>query len=562
MYLNCLVKIPEAPGKIVCQKKGETTYVYFETGRTYDPEKQYTAPKRATIGKLSKADPDMMQPNENFLKFFPEEPLPEEQDRTARSSCIRIGSWIVLRKLVEDTGISEILDKYMQPKDKGMLLDLAAYSIIMENNAAQYYPDYAYNHPLFTQDMRMYSDSKVSEFMKTLDRELSISFLNDWNESRDHREKIYISYDSTNKNCQAGDIDLLEFGNAKEDMNVPIFNYSVAYDTDNRVPLFYERYPGSINDVSQLQFMLDKAQSYGYRKVGFILDRGYFSQKNIEYMDKCGYSFIIMVKGMAALARQIIQENKGTFEEEWANAVPDYDVYGKTVKRRLYVTDSKDRYFHLYYSSVRAADEKKDFENKIVAMKDFLMANTNKARKFGPAYERYFYLHYSEDGETFLYPEENTKAISEELKLCGYFSIVTSENMKAKEAIALYKSRDASEKLFRADKSYLGNHCLRVHSDESADTKIFIEFLALILRCRIYTMLKDAEKEMKKKLNYMTVPAALKELEKIEMVRQLDNVYRLDHAVTATQKTILKAFGLNAEHIKYKAAYISEELKG
>ena len=562
MYLNCLVKIPEAPGKIVCQKKGETTYVYFETGRTYDPEKQYTTPKRATIGKLSKADPDMMQPNENFLKFFPEEPLPEEQDRTARSSCIRIGSWIVLRKLAEDTGISEILDKYMQPKDKGLLLDLAAYSIVMENNAAQYYPDYAYNHPLFTQSMRIYSDSKVSEFMKTLDRELSISFLNDWNESRDHRAKIYISYDSTNKNCQAGDIDLLEFGNAKEDMNVPIFNYSVAYDTDNRVPLFYERYPGSINDVSQLQFMLDKAQSYGYRKVGFILDRGYFSQKNIEYMDKCGYSFIIMVKGMASLVRQIIQENKGTFEEEWANAVPDYDVYGKTVKRRLYITDSKDRYFHLYYSSARAADEKKDFENKIVAMKDFLMANTNKARKFGPAYERYFYLHYSEDGETFLYPEENTKAISEELKLCGYFSIVTSENMKAKEAIALYKSRDASEKLFRADKSYLGNHCLRVHSDESADTKIFIEFLALILRCRIYTMLKDAEKEMKKKLNYMTVPAALKELEKIEMVRQLDNVYRLDHAVTAAQKTILKAFGLNAEHIKYKAAYISEELKG
>ena len=40
----------------------------------------------------------------------------------------------------------------------------------------------------------------------------------------------------------------------------------------------------------------------------------------------------------------------------------------------------------------------------------------------------------------------------------------------------------------------------------------------------------------------MTVPAALKELEKIEMVRQLDNVYRLDHAVTANQKTILNAY--------------------
>ena len=59
----------------------------------------------------------------------------------------------------------------------------------------------------------------------------------------------------------------------------------------------------------------------------------------------------------------------------------------------------------------------------------------------------------------------------------------------------------------------------------------------------------------------MTVPAALKELEKIEMVRQLDNVYRLDHAVTANQKTILNAFGLDANHIKYYASELSKELK-
>ena len=59
----------------------------------------------------------------------------------------------------------------------------------------------------------------------------------------------------------------------------------------------------------------------------------------------------------------------------------------------------------------------------------------------------------------------------------------------------------------------------------------------------------------------MTVPAALKELEKIEMVRQLDNIYRLDHAVTAVQKNILKAFGMDAANVKYRAVEISEQLK-
>lgn len=41
---------------------------------------------------------------------------------------------------------------------------------------------------------------------------------------------------------------------------------------------------------------------------------------------------------------------------------------------------------------------------------------------------------------------------------------------------------------------------------------------------------------MVKKPNYLNVPAAIRELEKIEMTRQPDKIYRLDHAVSKTQK--------------------------
>jgi transposase len=50
-----------------------------------------------------------------------------------------------------------------------------------------------------------------------------------------------------------------------------------------------EEYPGSVNDVSQLQYMIGKAHGYGYKNIGFILDRGYFSKNNIDYMDTCGH---------------------------------------------------------------------------------------------------------------------------------------------------------------------------------------------------------------------------------------------------------------------------------
>ena len=561
MYLDFLVKVPDAPGKLVRVRKGDTVYLDYEYDRTYDPVKKYTRPRRSTIGKISKADPDLMQPNQNFLKYFPDAELPEKKSRTDRSSCLRIGSYLLIRKIARDYKLPEILGEYFDEKETGLILDLAAYSIITENNAAQYYPDYSYNHPLFTPGMSQYSDSTISTFLNSITDDQTIGFLNEWNENRDHREKIYISYDSTNKNCQAGDIEMVEFGHPKVDAGLPVFNYSIAYDMHNREPLFYEQYPGSINDVSQIQFMLDKAHGYGYRRIGFILDRGYFSRENIQYMDRCGYSFVIMVKGLAGLENSLVMEHKGSFENKRINNIDEYGVYGITVRKQLYVTDKKDRYFHIYHSITKESAERTAIEARIRRMKEFLNRHKGEVREFGPAYEKYFYLHYDRETEKFVYAEERASAIERELDLAGYFCIITSEKMKAKDAINLYKSRDASEKLFRSDKSFLGNGSLRVYSDESVSAKIFVEFIAIIIRSRIYTGLKEAMKEMAKKPNYMTVPAALKELDKIEMIRQLDNVYRLDHAVTAHQKTILKAFDMDAGYIKYMASEISNWLK-
>ena len=58
----------------------------------------------------------------------------------------------------------------------------------------------------------------------------------------------------------------------------------------------------------------------------------------------------------------------------------------------------------------------------------------------------------------------------------------------------------------------------------------------------------------------MTVPAAIRELEKIELIRQSDRGYRMDHAVTAVQKEILKAFNMTAANVRTQAAAINEEL--
>ena len=53
MYLDSLVKVPKAKGKITFRTKGNTTYVECESSRIYIPEKRYTTVSRKTIGKLT-----------------------------------------------------------------------------------------------------------------------------------------------------------------------------------------------------------------------------------------------------------------------------------------------------------------------------------------------------------------------------------------------------------------------------------------------------------------------------------------------------------------------------
>jgi hypothetical protein len=562
MYYNVRVKIPKEKSKIYKNVIKGVTYINYEYAREYKPEKKYNIPKRTTIGKCCEDDDAMMYPNPNYLKYFPETEIPEELPLSKRSSCLHVGVFIIIKKIIEEYKLDSMIEDIIG-EDSGLFFDLVAYSIITENNAAQYYPDYAYNHPLFTDDMRQYSDAKVSEFLHSISIEQSVRFLNEWNETRNHRERIYISYDSTNKGCQAGDIDIAEFGHPKDNNNHPVFNYSIAYDCDNREPLFYEEYSGSIVDISQLQYMLEKAKGYGYKKVGFILDRGYFGETNIHYMDKCGYDFVIMVKGMKSLVSKLILEHKGTFEENRKNSIREYKTSGITVKGKLFEADEKERYFHIYYSSSKNASERETVETKIDRMSNQLKKYVGKKITIEDSIAKYFdltYHHKGQEDEVFMFGKERDDVIDREIKLSGYFVIITSKKMTAKDALILYKSRDASEKLFRGDKSYLGNRSLRVHSEESMDAKIFIEFVALIVRNRIYTYLKDEMIKRDKKSNYMTVPAAIRELEKIEMIRIMENEYRIDHAVTATQKSILKAFDVDATYIKNKASIIGKQL--
>lgn len=82
----------------------------------------------------------------------------------------------------------------------------------------------------------------------------------------------------------------------------------------------------------------------------------------------------------------------------------------------------------------------------------------------------------------------------------------------------------------------------RVYSDDSLKTKVFIIFVATILRSQIHRGLKSVRGNDRKNF---TVPAALHELDKILAIRQEDGSFSRVRKLTAQQKKIVSAFDVS-----------------
>ena len=70
-------------------------------------------------------------------------------------------------------------------------------------------------------------------------------------------------------------------------------------------------------------------------------------------------------------------------------------------------------------------------------MQTFLKKYQDTDREFGPVFEKYFYLHRNKETGDFVYAEPRLSVIRAELDMCGYFAIITSDKMDAKDAVTL-----------------------------------------------------------------------------------------------------------------------------
>ena len=320
----------DLPDRTVTVRTKSGTYVYLTQRVEYSSKLKCSRPKRIAIGKLN--EEGMLIPNQNYFDLYGK---PVELDAPGeRADSISCGPFVVVDSIARKTQLMDVLESVF-PEQWEKILDLATYMMMTENNVMQYFEDYGYHHALFSESN--FTDSTIGRLFDNMNIKDMDLFIRAW--VKMHADKdIYISYDSTNMNCVAGNLELAEYGHAKDNPDLPQVNMSLGYNQTGNKPLFYSLYPGSIIDNTECEKMVERAKYYECENMGFILDRGYFSIKNIRYFERNGYDYILMTKGNAGFVQEAVEECQAVLRNGYTNYIEEHELYGMTLEKDLFGT--------------------------------------------------------------------------------------------------------------------------------------------------------------------------------------------------------------------------------
>lgn len=540
----------DLPERTVTVRTKSGTYVYLTQRVEYSSKLKCSRPKRIAIGKLN--EEGMLIPNQNYFDLYGK---PVELDVPGeRADSVSCGPFVVVDAITRKTQLMDVLESVF-PEQWEKILDLATYMMMTENNVMQYFEDYGYHHALFNESN--FTDSAIGRLFDNMSIKDMDLFIRAW--VKMHADKdIYISYDSTNMNCVAGNLELAEYGHAKDNPDLPQVNMSLGYNQTGNKPLFYSLYPGSIIDNTECEKMVERAKYYECGNIGFILDRGYFSKKNIRYFERNGYDYILMTKGNAGFVQEAVEECQAILRNGYTNYIEEHELYGMTLEKDLFGT-GKTEYVHVYYDGIQAEKEKIIIKGRYKKMDEIMeekVQRKTQRKEDVKAYEGYYKVRFDDNGYLLAY-QRKEKKIKEMINKVGYFVIVTSKKMDAAEAVSIYRDRDAVEKTFRMEKSYLGFDVFRVHDTEKLESKVFISFVALIIRNEIYQALKPMYKKNRKE---NTVPKVIREYERLGITKLSDNKYHVRYSLTSRQKKILGAVGVTEKDYMDKVNKIVQAL--
>ncbi|MCL2889549.1 MAG: IS1634 family transposase [Eggerthellaceae bacterium] len=472
---------------VVHQKDNRTGITYaYEATYVWNKEKQQSRAKRTLIGRVNPETGEVTPTDGRMKRASAEKPKkqPPKQGPEPLPEHRRLfyGATYLLDMIGEKTGVAEDLRRCF-PNEYEQILSIAYYLLLEDKNPLYRFEKWSstHRHP-FEKDI---TSQRSSELFMGITEDAVQKFFR--LQGRRRMDDEHWAYDTTSFSSFSETLKQVQYGYNKEDDRLPQFNLALVFGQRSGLPFYYRKLAGNIPDVKTVKTLLSDFEGIGLRKVKLVMDKGFFSIDNINGLMKERLKFLISVKTSLSLVRKELDRVYDDFRT-FEHYNEDYQLYSTTVtcdwaysQKRHYKGDTLEGkrrvYIHLYYNIDRAAEDQKNFDRRLMGLKQEILSGKRVPEHEGQ-YKKYFLI--KETPVRGIRVTVNEDAVTKAKRYYGFFALLSNEKMGSIEALELYRNKDVTEKAFGDLKERLNMRRTLVSSEQGLNGKLFVEFIALI----------------------------------------------------------------------------------
>ena len=275
-------------------------------------------------------------------------------------------------------------------------------------------------------------------------------------------------YDLTTVFTHSRNIRMAEKGYNNERKYCNQLGVVIAFSVEDMLPAGIEVYWGSMKDITTIKDFLERFRK---RSMGFILDRGFWSEKLVKDFRKEGINYVVPLR-----------KNSKLMDTRWLRWRKPFTYRQRTIKWSRKKSELGQVYL-FYDPQLRGEEETallRKVEQGMMTMEEF----------------------------------------EEKKKVAGVIGLLSNLDRSGEDMFDLYKGREDVEIAFDAMKNYLDADKTYMHTDEAVRGYFFVTLLALRIYFGVLRRLRERELT-----NRISVEEVFFELSKVQKIVEPSREY-------------------------------------
>ena len=521
-----------------------TDYAYMSSSY-WDADKKAPRTRMICIGKRDPHTGEII-----YNKRWKELQAEEHKNRGADtppvvSSTLSVGPSILLEAVTKRLGMKRSLLKGFDAETTSQLLALAWFFASSPAQRAYLAEGWMESHRCPHHEGPLTSP-RITELLQSISRDQILSFFRSW--LRRSTEKEYLCFDITSVSSYGTHNPYDEYGYNRDGESLPQINIALLSGMNSEIPFYYEILPGSLHDVSSLPAFAAMLGKLGMTKVSLMMDKGFYSQKNLSLLLESGIHFTMPVPKNISRVKAYIDRDRDELELPQNILVSDErsTVYGITHRAKL---DGKRLYYHVFTDTAMRIEHVAKFNAYMVELSRELESQ-ELVEAHAEDYSLFFTVKETPvRGRKVIWKNDVIKSHRD--RYVGYWSLVTSCEADARTALMQYRKRDRVEKQFDNLKNMIDGNRPRTKGTVSNESIVFLRFLSLIITEHVRKVLRDTpidsrQENSKTWISRYSVPEVFNRLESYTEI-VFRNTYKPIHPEkTKAQREIFEIFGLDS----------------